>query len=113
MTNSKRLLTAAALTMTTTFAVTALFAATPITPTPAATQPAVQSPAAATSAAGITKEQAIEMAQKAHPGKLVKAYQDAKKGKTTWEVQIQGDDGKKWEIHYEIKTGELVSAEAK
>ena len=61
----------------------------------------------------ITKEQAVEMALKAHPGEVTKAYQDTKKGKQTWEVKINGTDGKKWEVHYEIKTGALVSEEGK
>ena len=61
----------------------------------------------------ISKEQAIEMALKAHPGEVTKAYQDTKKGKKTWEVKIDGKDGKKWEILYEIATGALVAEESK
>ncbi|MBL8251137.1 MAG: PepSY domain-containing protein [Candidatus Competibacter sp.] len=61
----------------------------------------------------ITKEQAVEMALKAHPGKVTKAYEDTKKGKKTWEVKVDGDDGKKWEVYYEIKTGQLVAEEGK
>ena len=53
------------------------------------------------------------MALKAHPGTVTKAYEDTKKGKKTWEVKINGNDGKKWEVHYEIKTGALVSEEGK
>ena len=53
------------------------------------------------------------MATKAHPGEVTKAYEDTKKGKKTWEVKINGTDGKKWEVHYEIKTGALVSEEGK
>lgn len=48
---------------------------------------------------------------KAHPGQVTKAYEDTKKGKKTWEVKIKGDDGKKWEMYYEIATGELVAEE--
>ncbi len=71
-------------------------------------------PAAASAPAKeITKEQAIAMATKAHPGEVTKAYEDTKKGKKTWEVKISGADGKKWEVHYEIKTGALVSEESK
>lgn len=69
--------------------------------------------AAAAPAAEITKDQAVEMALKAHPGEVSKAYQDTKKGKKTWEVKIKGVDGKKWELHYEIKSGALVSEEGK
>ena len=69
------------------------------------------SPPAATATAGITKEQAIDMALKAHPGKVTKAYKDRKNGKETWEVKIKGDDGKKWEVYYDMKTGDLVAEE--
>ncbi len=61
----------------------------------------------------ISKDQAVEMALKAHPGEVTKAYQDTKKGKKTWEVKINGTDGKKWEIHYEIATGALIAEESK
>lgn len=74
-----------------------------------APQPAVTAP----TPAAITKEQAIDMALKAHPGKVTKAYEDTKKGKKTWEVKIAGDDGKKWEVYYEIATGLLVDEEGK
>lgn len=68
-------------------------------------------PPAATATAGITKEQAVDMALKAHPGKVTKAYKDRKNGKETWEVKIKGDDGKKWEVYYDMKTGDLVAEE--
>jgi uncharacterized membrane protein YkoI len=75
--------------------------------------PSAASSTAAVPAREITKEQAVEMALKAHPGEVTKAYQDTKKGKQTWEVKINGTDGKKWELHYEIKTGALISEEGK
>jgi uncharacterized membrane protein YkoI len=95
----------------TTFATIATVAATvaiaageaPATPAPAAV--------AAPAKAAITKEQAVEMALKAHPGKVTKAYEDTKKGKKAWEVKIKGDDGKKWEMYYEVATGELIAEE--
>ena len=70
-------------------------------------------PAAATAPAktAITKEQAVEMALKAHPGKVIKADDETKKGKEAWEVKIKGDDGKKWEVYYEVATGELIAEE--
>ena len=69
--------------------------------------PATSSSAAVTSGK-ITKEQAVEMALKTHPGKVTKAYEDGHKGKQTWEVKIDGADGKKWKVYYEIATGALV-----
>ncbi len=99
--------TAAVLAILTTFANTAFASESKSTP------PTASQPAAATAAHEITKEQAVEMALKAHPGKVTKAYEDTKKGKKTWEVKIDGNDGKKWEVYYEIKTGELVAEEGK
>ncbi len=101
--NKRIPLTAAALLAMATSFVGATFAAE--------TKSAV--PATATTTHEITKEQAVEMALKAHPGKVTKAYEDTKKGKKTWEVKIDGTDGKKWEVYYEIKTGELVTEESK
>ena len=79
----------------------------------ASAQPAAAPMTAATAAGEISKDQAVAMALEAHPGDVIKAYQDSKKGKKTWEVKIKGADGKKWELHYEIKTGALVSEEGR
>jgi uncharacterized membrane protein YkoI len=95
----RSLFAALALTAATAFTVPAIAADTP-SAAPMASQPA------ATGA--ITKEQAVEMALKAHPGKVIKAYEDGHKGKQTWEVKIDGADGKKWKTYYEITTGALV-----
>jgi uncharacterized membrane protein YkoI len=59
----------------------------------------------------ISKEQAIEKALQAHSGEVTKAYQETRRGQEVWEVQIQGDDGKKW-ITYYAMSGELVQEEA-
>jgi uncharacterized membrane protein YkoI len=103
----RQLINAAAFATVATIAATAAFAAseTPTVPAPAAV---ITAPAKT----GITKEQAIEMALKAHPGEVTKTYEDTKKGKKTWEVKIKGNDGKKWEMYYDIKTGELVAEKA-
>lgn len=101
-------LRAVTLAMATAFAATTAFAsgaAPTAAPTPAAaTVPATSS---------ITKEQATEMALKAHPGKVIKAYEDTHKGKQTWETVIAGDDGKEWKVYYEIATGALVDEKSK
>jgi len=44
---------------------------------------------------------------------VTKAYEDSHKGKQTWEVKINGNDGKKWEVYYEIATGALVDEKSK
>lgn len=61
----------------------------------------------------ITREQAVDMALKAHPGEVARASKDTRDGKQTWEVTIKGKDGKQWEVYYDIKTGELVAEEGK
>ena len=104
--NKHNALYATTLAIITTFATTAAFTAEE---PKAAPQPTITAAPATTA---ITKEQAVEMALKAHPGKVTKAYEDTKKGKKTWEVKIKGDDGKKWEVYYEIATGELIAEEA-
>ncbi len=105
--NKRTAFAAALLSIATTFAGTAIAADSK------AGSPAVTATPATAPAREITKEQAVEMATKAHPGEVTKAYEDTKKGKKTWEVKINGTDGKKWEVHYEIKTGALVSEEGK
>ena len=104
--NKHNALYAMTLAIITTLATTAAFTAEE----PKAVSQPTTTAAPATTA--ITKEQAVEMALKAHPGKVTKAYEDTKKGKKTWEVKIKGDDGKKWEVYYEIATGELIAEES-
>ena len=58
-------------------------------------------------AADLTKEQVTDLATKAHPGQVIKAYQETHKGQKVWEVQVKGDDGKKWEIYYTLE-GKLI-----
>lgn len=106
--NERITLSAAAVLAVATAFASAAFAAESKDTTPAASR----QPAAATATHEITKEQATDMALKAHPGKVTKAYEDTKKGKKTWEIKIDGNDGKKWEVYYEIKTGALVAEEA-
>ena len=67
---------------------------------------------AGSSLAAISKEQAVEMAQQDAPGELIKVYQETKKGRAVWEVQIAGEDGKKREYYYDVETGDLVKKEA-
>ena len=102
--NLRHLFSAATFAIVATIATSTDFAASEA---PAPEPAAVAAPAKT----AITKEQAVEMALKAHPGKVTKAYEDTKKGKKTWEVKIKGDDGKKWEVYYEVATGELIAEE--
>jgi uncharacterized membrane protein YkoI len=56
----------------------------------------------------LTKEQATSMALKSHPGKVVKAYKEVKRGQEVWEVQVNGEDGKEWELYYDM-AGNLIA----
>ena len=103
--NKRNTLYATTLAIITTFTATTAFTAEETKTVPQPTTTAIPATTA------ITKEQAVEMALKAHPGKVTKAYEHTKKGKKTWEVKIKGDDGKKWEMYYEIATGELIAEE--
>ena len=58
-----------------------------------------------------SKQQAIEMALAEHPGEVIKAYMEKKRGKDVWEVKIKAEDGKQWELYYDAETGELVKSE--
>jgi uncharacterized membrane protein YkoI len=56
----------------------------------------------------LSKERATEMALQAHPGEAIKAYQETKKGKKVWEIQVKGADGKHWEVFYDVETGKFI-----
>ncbi|MCP5419746.1 MAG: PepSY domain-containing protein [Gammaproteobacteria bacterium] len=59
----------------------------------------------------LSKDDATKMALEAHPGELIKAYKETRRGEEVWEVQVKGDDGKKWEIYYSM-AGKLVKEES-
>lgn len=61
----------------------------------------------------MSKDQAVEMARQAYPGEVTRVYLDRKMGRKTWAVLINGRDGRKWAVHYEIATGALVVAEGR
>lgn len=65
----------------------------------------------AAEAAMVTKDQAITMALERRPGKIVKAYKDDWRGKEVYEVEIDGDDGKEWELYYDM-AGNLIAEDA-
>jgi uncharacterized membrane protein YkoI len=60
----------------------------------------------------LTKEQVTKMALESHPGKVVKAYEETRKGQKVWEVQVKGDDGQQWELYYSMD-GKLVDEKSK
>ena len=63
--------------------------------------------------AKVTADQAIKTAMEKVPGTVVEAELEKKHGKTVWEVEILGADGKVTEVHIDAGTGMIIDTEAK
>jgi uncharacterized membrane protein YkoI len=63
--------------------------------------------------AKVTAEQAIKTAMEKVPGTVVEAELEKKHGKTVWEVEVLGADGKITEVHIDAATGTVIDTEAK
>jgi uncharacterized membrane protein YkoI len=63
--------------------------------------------------AKVTIEQAIKTATEKVPGTVVEAELEKKHGKTVWEVEILGADGKVTEVHIDASNGTVIDTEAK
>ena len=63
--------------------------------------------------AKVTADQAIKTAMEKVPGTVVEAELEKKHGKTVWEVEIFGADGKVTEVHIDAGTGAVIDTEAK
>lgn len=63
--------------------------------------------------AKVTADQAIKTAMEKVPGTVVEAELEKKHGKTVWEVEILGADGKVTEVHIDAGTGTVIDTEAK
>jgi uncharacterized membrane protein YkoI len=63
--------------------------------------------------AKVTAEQAIKTAMEKVPGTVVEAELEKKHGKTVWEVEILGSDGKVTEVHIDAADGTVIDTEAK
>ena len=63
--------------------------------------------------ATVTIGQAIKTASEKVPGTVVEAELEKKHGKTVWEVEILGPDGKVTEVHIDVGTGAVIDTEAK
>jgi uncharacterized membrane protein YkoI len=63
--------------------------------------------------ATVTIEQAIKTAVEKVPGTVVEAELEKKHGKTVWEVEVLGADGKVTEVHIDAATGTVIDTEAK
>jgi uncharacterized membrane protein YkoI len=63
--------------------------------------------------AKVTAEQAIKTAMEKVPGTVVEAELEKKHGKTVWEVEVLGADGKVTEVHIDAAEGTVIDTEAK
>ncbi len=63
--------------------------------------------------AKITIDQAVKTATEKVPGTVVEAELEKKHGKTIWEVEVLGADGKVTEVHLDAATGAVIDTEAK
>ncbi|TKS61613.1 MAG: hypothetical protein EWM72_00361 [Nitrospira sp.] len=63
--------------------------------------------------AKVTIDQAIKTASEKVPGTVVEAELEKKHGKTIWEVEVLGSDGKVTEVHIDAATGAVIDTEAK
>jgi len=63
--------------------------------------------------ATVTIEQAIKTATEKVPGTVVEAELEKKHGKTVWEVEVLGANGKVTEVHIDAATGLVIDTEPK
>ena len=63
--------------------------------------------------AKVTIDQAIKTASDKAPGTVVEAELEKKHGKTVWEVEVVGADGKVTEVHIDAASGEVIDREMK
>ena len=61
----------------------------------------------------VTIHDAIKTASDKMPGTVVEAELERKHGKTVWEVEIVGADGKVMEVHIDADSGAVIDVEDK
>jgi uncharacterized membrane protein YkoI len=59
------------------------------------------------------RKEAIKTAMNKVPGTVVEAELEKKHGKTVWEVEILGADGRVTEVHIDAADGTVIETEAK
>jgi uncharacterized membrane protein YkoI len=63
--------------------------------------------------ATVTIDQAVKAASGKVPGTVVEAALEKKHGKTVWEVEVLGTDGKLTEVRIDASTGAVIDTEMK
>lgn len=56
----------------------------------------------------LSLEQVVEKAKKDHPGQLLEAELEEKKGRLIYELELLDEEGIVWELKYDAKSGELL-----
>lgn len=56
----------------------------------------------------LSLEQVIEKAKRDHPGQLLEAELEEKKGRFIYELELLDQEGIVWELEYDAKSGELM-----
>lgn len=56
----------------------------------------------------LSLEQVIETAKRDHPGQLLEAELEEKKGRFIYELELLDEEGIVWELKYDAKSGELL-----
>ncbi|WDT74982.1 MAG: PepSY domain-containing protein [Candidatus Manganitrophus sp.] len=56
----------------------------------------------------LSLEQVIERAKRDHPGQLLEAELEEKKGRFIYELELLDQEGIVWELKYDAKSGELL-----
>ena len=63
--------------------------------------------------AKITIDQAIKTASEKVRGTVIEAELEKEHGRTVWEVEVVGSDGKVTEVHIDAGSGDVIDTEAK
>ena len=63
---------------------------------------------AQTLAAAATRDSVEKTALTAHPGKVEMVEQTKRMGKDVWEVKIKGNDGREYNLYYDISSGNEI-----
>lgn len=58
-------------------------------------------------------EQVIDQARARQPGRLLEAEVADHLGKLVYEIEILDEQGRVWELHFNVKTGEFMERERK
>lgn len=59
----------------------------------------------------LSLEEILQRARSVHPGRIIEVELDKKHGRYIYEIESVGKSGLVWEMRFDAKSGELLSAE--